>query len=159
MTTLPRATISPAVLPSAGTSRPWSSTTRSSPDVMSSTPCRALMRARSSARERRMLGTRLADADRRCGFGQAVDLRDDPAEFMLDALDRDRCRWCPRGHHADAARRALLGLRGRVRQHDQHGRCCTQPRHLLLLRRGGTRSRRRTAAGTRVARQPPSPSR
>ena len=40
-------TISPWVIPSGGTSLSSSSTTRSSPEVISSTPCRALIAARS----------------------------------------------------------------------------------------------------------------
>ena len=48
MTTFPRTTISPIVCPSAATSLPPSSTTRNSPDVSSSTPCRALTTARSA---------------------------------------------------------------------------------------------------------------
>lgn len=48
MTTLPRTTISPTVCPSAGTSVPSLFTTRNSPEVISSTPCRALMTARSA---------------------------------------------------------------------------------------------------------------
>ena len=135
MTTLPRATISPGVLPSAGTSRPWSSTTRSSPEVISSTPCRALIRARSSGDSDSMLGPRLADADRRRGFGEAVDLDDRPAELVLDALDRDRRRRRARGHHADALRRERLRFGRRVGEHDQHGRRRAQARDLFLPRR------------------------
>ena len=48
MTTLPRTAISPSVSPSCGTSAFSSSSTRSSPDVISSTPWRALRSARSS---------------------------------------------------------------------------------------------------------------
>jgi hypothetical protein len=48
MTTFPRTVISPSVPPSAGTSAPDSSVTRSSPEVSSSTPCRALTTARSA---------------------------------------------------------------------------------------------------------------
>ncbi len=48
MMTLPFATISPMVAPSRGTSRISLSTTRSSPEVINSTPWRALMVARSA---------------------------------------------------------------------------------------------------------------
>ena len=48
MTTLPRTTISPMIWPSGATSAPSSSITRSSPEVSSSTPWRALTTARSA---------------------------------------------------------------------------------------------------------------
>ncbi len=48
MTTFPLTVISPSVAPSHGTSSPDSVTTRSSPEVISSTPCLALSTARSA---------------------------------------------------------------------------------------------------------------
>ena len=66
----------PASAPSRGTSTPCSSTTRSSPDVMSSTPCRALITGALARRQRRVLGPRLADGDEGRGLGQPVDVRD-----------------------------------------------------------------------------------
>ena len=56
-------------------------------------------------RQRVVLGPRLADRDERRRLGQAVDLRDRPAELALDALDRRRRRRRAGGHHADAPRR------------------------------------------------------
>src|SRR5207248_10488036 len=47
MMTLPRATISPWVIPSRGTSLPSAPITNNSPEVINSTPCRALIAARS----------------------------------------------------------------------------------------------------------------
>ena len=96
MTTLPRTTISPSVWPSRGTSRPSSSTTRSSPEVISSTPWRALIDGALVGRQRVVLGPRLADRDERRRLGQPVDLRDRPS--------RARPR-CARSSRPRAARR------------------------------------------------------
>ena len=109
MTTLPRTTISPTVAPSCGTSHPSSSTTRSSPDVMSSTPCRALIDRTFRRRQQIVLGPRLADADERRRLRQSVDMRDGPAELALDPLDRGGGRWGPGGERPE--RRAASAAR------------------------------------------------
>src|SRR5262245_50834592 len=103
MTTLPRTMISPSVSPSCGTSRPSSATTRSSPELINSTPWRALILA---LRERQVavLGARLAKGDERRRLGEAVDLRQLPAEFPLDQLDGGGSRRGTCGEQTDATR-------------------------------------------------------
>ena len=122
MTTLPRATISPSVSPSRGTSRPSASTTRRSPEVMSSTPCRALSSRALGGRQRFIFGTFFTDGDERRRLGQAVDLRDRPAQPLLDVANRRRSGRRSGRDHADAAR-DLAARRGiGVREADEHGR-------------------------------------
>ena len=103
-----------ASAPSCGTSLPSSSTTRSSPDVISSTPWRALMTGALVGCELRVLGPRLADRDERRRLGQAVDLRDLPAELAFDPLDRRGGRRRAGGEHAHAAGR-VAGAAPRAR--------------------------------------------
>ena len=105
MTTLPRTTISPRVSPSRGTSLPFSSTTRSSPDVISSTPCRALIAARSLSGRDVVFRPRLADGDERRRLGQSVNVRDRPAQFAFDSFDRRGRGRRAGGHDAHAFRR------------------------------------------------------
>ena len=54
-----------------------------------------------------MLRSRLADGDKRRGFGQAIDLGDLPAELAFDALDGGGGRRRPRRQKPHAAPQAL----------------------------------------------------
>ena len=96
-----------------------------------------------------MLGPRLADGDERRGLGQAVDVRDRPAELALDPLDR---RAPPAARRRSRTRtpsaRAARALGGRVRDADQHGRRRAQHRDAPRAR-----SSSNTFAGSTLRRQ------
>ena len=67
-----------------------------------------------------VLGARLANADKRGRLGEAVDLRDRPAEFLLDALDGVGGGRRTAREHADAARRRGAQFGARARDRDDH---------------------------------------
>ena len=108
MTTLPRTTISPMRLAVARhlVAVVVHDAQLARGDQLDALP--RLDRARSRGDERRVLGPRLADGDERRGLGQAVDLRDRPAELALDALDRRGRRRRAGRQHAHAARHPRL---------------------------------------------------
>ena len=83
--------------------------------------------------ERVVFRQRLADADGRSGFGEAVDLDHAPAHLALDALDRHGGGRRAGRHHAHAARQAGLHLGGRARQHDQHRGRRAHPRDAFVF--------------------------
>src|SRR6476646_8405335 len=116
MMTLPRATISPWVIPSRGTSLSSSSTTRSSPEVISSTPCRPLF----------------ADGDERRGLSESVNMCNRPAQFFFESLDGGRGGRRAGGDNSDALRRKVTNILRRVGQGNQNRRRRAQHGYLLL---------------------------
>ena len=100
--------------------------------MSSSTPCRALTTRAARRRQLRVLGQRLADGDERRGLGEAVDLRDVPAELALDPLDRRRRRRRAGGEDAHPAGTVAARLRRRVRERDEHRGRRAHQGHLLV---------------------------
>src|SRR5580704_10248109 len=92
MTVLPRMTISPIVLPSAGTSATSSSTTRTPSAVTMPTPWRACSAALVDGQVS-PVRLELAEGDRAVGLGQPVDVhhREPHALHLSDRRGAGRC--------------------------------------------------------------------
>src|SRR5499433_1059562 len=122
MTTLPRTMISPSVSPSCGTSRP---SLAYDPQLARADQLDALARLDPGAlrgRQVAVLGARLAEGDERRRLGEAVDLRQFPAEFAFDQLDGGGSRRGTGREEADAARNPSPEFRRRVGDAYQHRR-------------------------------------